>query len=242
EYDPDKLQRFRRSVLQHAPARVRAIRLPGQTSSDRVSKRQLGEIVHEALRWWRFPADDQDMSALLDSYAWKHGIIDAKDRDYAVMTARGWLRDFQHTMLYRNINQAQRVYRELPFVYRTEKRMIHGIIDVLFQTKEGIWTIADYKSSQVRGLMERNDDAAERENRRLLKDHAKRYVLQVGVYAAAVEQYLLQLQEDVYPELMQVFIHYLRHKETVRVTYKEWSDGLARLESQIGKLIIEDER
>ena len=50
----------------------------------------------------------------------------------------GWLRD------------AKQIYREIPFVYRSDKRIIHGILDVLFQRKDGSWVILDYKTSHVK--------------------------------------------------------------------------------------------
>lgn len=229
-------ERFRRSITQDAPANVRQVVVP-QEQKQRVSPRILGEIVHEALRWWRFPTADDDMKALLTSYAWKHGVVQPEDLEFAVNTARGWLRDMQYTNIYRWVNKSQRIYRELPFVYQTEQRVIHGVIDVLFQREDGVWVIVDYKSSKVSGYFERNDDAAERENRRLLREHAKRYHLQVGIYAAAVERYLTDMGEQVLPEQLLIYIHYLRYVETVSVLHDEWTAALTQLEGKIGQLI-----
>jgi hypothetical protein len=231
-------ERFRRSVLQSAPARVKQV-TPADNDKPGVSSRVLGEIVHEALRWWRFPDRENDMTAELTSYAWKLGVVQPDDLHYAVNTARGWLRDMRYTRLYRAISQSERVYRELPFVYETEQRVIHGVIDVLFQQPDGKWVIVDYKSSLVPGYFERSDDAAERENRRLLTRHAERYYLQVGVYAAAVGRYLDALGDPLEPDELLIYIHYLRYGQAVTVQHQQWAEAMKTLETKIGQLIEE---
>jgi ATP-dependent helicase/nuclease subunit A len=231
-------EKFRRSVLHDAPARVRRVVMPEQ-QKDRVPPRILGDIVHEALRWWRFPDKENDLSAELTSYAWRHGVVQPGDITYAVNTARGWLRDMKYTTIYRQIEAANRVYREIPFVYRTDKRVIHGIVDVLFQSSDGSWVIVDYKSSRVQNYIERFDDAAELQNRQLLRQHAARYYLQVGVYAASVERYLASVGEQLDRENLKIYIHYLRYGQAVQIQSQQWIDALSQLEAQIGKLIEE---
>ncbi len=239
-HHPFYLERFRCSVLQDTPTRVKQVIMPDK-SQPNVTPRVLGEIVHEALRWWRFPDKTHDMHHELVSYAWKHGVVQPEDLKYAVNTARGWLRDMQYTDIYRMINRAQRVYRELPCVYQTDKRVIHGMIDVLFQQPDGTWAIVDYKSSLVKGYVERTDDATERANRMLLAKHAERYYLQVGIYATAVERYLADLGGALEPNQLAIYIHYLRYGQAVPVKHEQWSAALSQLEIQIGHLIEEDE-
>ncbi len=239
-HHPFYSERFRRSVLQDTPVNVKQVITPDK-SKPGVSPRVLGEIVHEALRWWRFPDKTNDMQDELVSYAWKYGVVQPDDLKYAVNTARGWLRDMQYTAIYRMINKAQRVYRELPCVYQTDKRIIHGVIDVLLQREDGTWVIVDYKSSMVKGFIERTDDATERANRLLLAKHAERYHLQVGVYATAVERYLADLGGALEPNQLAIYIHYLRYGQAVPVKHEQWSTALSQLETQIGRLIEEDE-
>ena len=195
DYDDFYKQRLRHSLTEGGAARVG----PATVGHARtVSPRVLGEIVHEALQWWRFPTDDDDLEAVLASYAWRQGVVDPDARQHAVNTARGWLRDIQHTRVYRQIEEADRVYRELPFIYRTADRTIHGVIDVLFQGEDGTWGIVDYKSSTVSGYkMYDQKDKWARANKRLVRQHARRYYLQVGVYAAAVLRYLAARGEPV---------------------------------------------
>jgi ATP-dependent exoDNAse (exonuclease V) beta subunit len=81
------------------------------------------------------------------------------------------------------LQEAKQIYREIPFVYRSDKRIIHGILDVLFQRQDGSWVILDYKTSHVKGYKPGMDE-------KLLSNHALRYHLQIGVYGAAVQEQL----------------------------------------------------
>ncbi|NWF67502.1 MAG: UvrD-helicase domain-containing protein [Chloroflexi bacterium] len=214
-------QRLRRAVLDDAPASVEQV----SHRTPRVSGRILGDIVHQALRWWRFPSDKDELSAVLQNHAWEQGIIDTQDRDYAIDTARRWLRDIESSQLYTEVEQARQVFRELPFIFRTDKRTIHGVIDLLYQAADGTWTLVDYKTSFVEGY--RPGAPA------LLKVHARRYHLQVGVYAEALRAHL-----GVVPRAA---IHYLRYCQTIAIQWDEWQAALARLEEQIGSFMWEDD-
>ncbi|MBL8162938.1 MAG: hypothetical protein JNJ61_13195 [Anaerolineae bacterium] len=62
----------------------------------------------------------------------------------------------------------------------------------------------------------------------MVRQHARRYYLQVGVYAAAVREQL-GLTPDVY-------VHYVQYGQTVHVPAAEWQDALLKLEHTIGEL------
>jgi ATP-dependent exoDNAse (exonuclease V) beta subunit len=111
------------------------------------------------------------------------------------------------------------VYRELPFIFDNGKRIIHGVIDVLFQQPDGTWTLVDYKTSDLRG------EAA--------KSHAQRFHMQVGAYAGAVLEQL-QLVDDSH---LAVYIHYIRHDMTVRIESDEWRTAMEKMEPAIGSLV-----
>ncbi len=234
--EPDSpARRVRRRVLHTAPDRVRQARV-SQKREQRVPKKTLGNIAHEALRWWRLPLSKTDMQSELASYAWKYGVVHPDDTAYAVDVVRNWLRELRYKDIYRKMDNADRIYREIPFIYRTEKRVIHGVVDVLFQQADGTWALVDYKSGQVPGYQERND-GAERENFRLLANHTKRYHLQVGVYAAAVDKYLATLGEATTPDDIAVYIYYLQYGQTQPVAPSDWQAAVDKLETKIGKLI-----
>jgi ATP-dependent helicase/nuclease subunit A len=219
ERRPVYRQRLLRSIIRSAPDRIERVTLE---PIYKASPRKIGEIVHRALRWWQFPTPHNDLGRLLRSYAWEEGIVDPNVLREAVDEARGLLIDFQRSQLFPLIDAAHRAgrhYTELPFVYRTDKRTLHGKLDALIQTENGTWIVIDYKSSDVY--------AANRAG--VLEDHARRFHLQVGVYAAAVRQVI---NDD--PE---VYVHYIRHGRTIRVETAVWQSALAQLETIIGDVL-----
>jgi ATP-dependent helicase/nuclease subunit A len=223
QYDEYSRQKLQRALRHDAPASVDQI----SERNPRVSDRILGNIVHEALRWWRFPTADNNLEDLLQNYAWEQGIINAQDRLFAVDRARGWLLDIRREALYQLVESAQQVFRELPFIYQTDKRTIHGVIDLLFQSPEGLWTLVDYKTSYVEGGGAANPIP-------LLKAHAKRYHLQIGVYAEAV-------RSQIGGQTPRAMIHYLRYRRSIDISSEEWRPALARLEEHIGSFIWEED-
>jgi ATP-dependent helicase/nuclease subunit A len=214
-------QRFRRRTLHDAPARVQDL------SADRkpnVSQRLIGEIVHEAIRFWRFDLDQRNFEEMLEGYAWQSGVTFEHELQDAVQRSQRLLNRFQQSAVFTWIESAKNdqrpLFTELPFILRTDKRVVHGVIDVLFQKADGSWVIVDYKTSNVS------------DNR--YDSHAKRYHLQVGVYAAAVQQ---QLGSHIIPE---TYIHYIRHDKTVPVPTNAWQSELSQLERYIGELVTSD--
>jgi ATP-dependent exoDNAse (exonuclease V) beta subunit len=174
-------------------------------------------MVHEALRWWQPGAEGIDK--LLASYAWEQGIVDAHEKERAVNEAHALLDQYQRSELYQAIAAANPVYREVPFIYDSGKRIIHGIIDTLFLSENGRWVIVDYKTSALRSPAE-------------ARLHARRYHMQVGAYAAAVAE---QLKVDA--AQLDVYIHYVRDNVTIQVTPDEWQNALGKLEAYIGHLV-----
>ncbi len=222
-YEPYYRDRFRRSVLHDAPTHI-------ETVSDYrgdVSRRLIGEIVHKVLGmkqplgWWQWPTEREQLDRILRSYAWQLGVVIPRQQEYAVNEARRLLDRFLTSDVYGWLKAAQTVYREIPFVYRSDRRIIHGVLDTLFQSGDS-WTIIDYKTSYVRGYA--GDPAT-------IRQHAQRYHLQVGVYAAATREQLDGSTPSVY-------IHYIRYGHTVRVETNEWETALAKLDRYIGDLLV----
>ncbi|MEQ8675080.1 MAG: UvrD-helicase domain-containing protein [Aggregatilineales bacterium] len=200
--------RFRRRVLHDAPATIEQIGKKQQG----VRARQVGEIVHEVLRWWRFPEPDKeyDYHRLLRSYAWRQGITDDRLCQEAADKAYALILKFTQSEMFQRLERADAVYRELPFIYEVDGRIIHGIIDTLYRIGEQ-WVIVDYKTSAVQQAhITANID-----------DHARRYHLQVGVYAQAVSEQL----NGIVPE---TYVHYIRYTHTVKVEESVWRKALSR--------------
>ena len=53
DYDDTYRDRFRRSILHAAPTPIKDVGV-GRTA---VSSQVIGKMVHDALRWWRFPTE-----------------------------------------------------------------------------------------------------------------------------------------------------------------------------------------
>jgi ATP-dependent helicase/nuclease subunit A len=225
--DDFQRQRFRRELLHSAPSHIRW----GWRKSAYIPQRILGEMVHEALRWWRFPTKaNNQLKDVLRSYAWGQGIVDERQLERAIAQVQEMLERTTGSEVYRWIEDARQtgrpVYRELPFIYRYESHIIHGVIDTLFQREDGSWAVVDYKTSFVAGRAQ---------NPQAVAEHARQYHLQVGVYAtAAREQLRYAVGDDRIPA---AFIHYIRYYQTVEVPTANWQAALAQLESRIGDIL-----
>ncbi|MCU0480913.1 MAG: UvrD-helicase domain-containing protein [Anaerolineae bacterium] len=196
EQDPPEgelyAKRFRQRVFHDAPDRI------GQviTTDERLISRRIGEMVHEALRHWHLPSrmDEAQLRQILQNYAWRVDLRD--DAPVGVIDeAYALLKKFEQNRIFDEINRAKPVYRELPFVFNWGEHILHGVIDVLCQT-DGVWTIYDYKTSTVRD--------------RDYINHAKRYHLQLAIYAHAVEK-----QIGILP---QTHLYYIRYNQRVTVS------------------------
>src|SRR6185503_12247742 len=104
---------------------------------------------------------------------WQLNITEQSQIKEVVKLARGLLERFQaESDIYKAISSAKAAkrpyYAELPFIYRTDKRILHGVIDALFQHENSEWWLIDYKTSTVKGGLPN------------LLTHSMRYHLQVG--------------------------------------------------------------
>jgi ATP-dependent helicase/nuclease subunit A len=216
--------RIRKRIFYDAPAHIPTVTEQSKFDDTKVPKHKIGEMVHEALRYWRFPTAENDLTDMLESYAWKQGIINPDNRQSAIRQAQQLLKGFVGTKVYNWVQKAQQlgqpIYYELPFIYRTEKRTIHGIIDLLFQRSDGVWVIVDYKTSFV-GKAPLLDEIAA---------HARRYHLQIGVYAAAV-------QAQIGGSIPEAYIHYIRYSRAVPIATEDWREALENLENLIGRVV-----
>src|SRR5690606_4440735 len=120
------------------------------------------------------------------------------------------------------LERPKQVFRELPFIYTTPDRSIHGIIDMLIERADGSWAVVDFKTPFVGHSATRNH----------IEAHGRRYHLQVGVYASAVEKLL-----GVTP---QVIVDYIQHATLVNVAENDWRAALGTLETIIGDLFGDD--
>jgi ATP-dependent helicase/nuclease subunit A len=211
------------SLLREAPDRVERV---SRRAPQGVPARKIGEIVHRALRWWQFPNEKDDLRDLLRAYAWEEGIVEPSQINTAINEARNLLRGFQGSPLWAMIDEARRAgkhYPELPLLYATDKRTIQGKLDALIVRPDGSCSVIDYKSSTFRG----GHEAAVAEH------HARRFHLQIGVYAAAIQRLTNTIPAT--------YIHYIRYNQTVLIPTEVWQGALAGLVSVLGDVIGQEE-
>lgn len=191
----------------------------------RVTGRVIGNIVHEALRYWHLPETTPHLNNLLETYAWQQHLTDPADIDDAVSSARELLIRFEASALCDWVRQSKAgrfpVYHELPFMLRRTPRLIHGMIDLVFQRTSGEWVIVDYKTSYV---------PKGHQPEALAQHMTDHFTLQVGAYAEALTQQLGG-------HLPEVYVHYVRYNHAVRVPAAMWREKFAALDAVIDDVL-----
>ena len=180
-----------------------------------ISRRRLGAIVHDLLRFGHYDATDD----IIRSCAWQAGLTLSRDVDKAVDAVKRLLANFRQSIVFGWLLSARAerrpVHTELPFVYRANGRIIHGVMDLLLQGADGAWTIVDYKTASIQGARQ---------------THVRRYTLQLAVYAAAA-QARLRL-----PDLPATVVHYLADNSTLPIDKHDCLAELNALEARLVEL------
>lgn len=207
--------RFRETALHDLPPRAYPLKL-----RRRLSQRQIGAIVHELLRQKAFHLQGEPPDELIEAIAWERGVTDASALAGVLKEVRRLLDNYARSDVCRWIERARAesrpIFTELPFILLWRKRVIHGAMDVLLLGADGIWRIIDYKTGDVG---------------RDWLGSARQYRLQLGVYAAAVQEQL-GLEESP-----RTYVHFLRHNRTVQLHSADCQVELERLEATLGEVI-----
>lgn len=212
---------FRQHLLRAAPTTIRSVAKAATPLS--VSRRIIGDMVHQALRWGRLPGNTPDLRGVLDSLAWEQGITDPQVIDKAIQEATDLLERTERSDIIQQIQRADQVYRELPFTVKLGERTISGMIDVLYFSKYQRWNVVDFKTSAVSDVEDSGDDSTSLWER--IRAHASRYYAQIGVYALAVQEMTGQTPDT--------HLHYIRYVRTVHVEPETWQGVLASLDDDI---------
>ncbi|MCY4072759.1 MAG: UvrD-helicase domain-containing protein [Chloroflexi bacterium] len=212
-----QIREFYRRRL-HSPAgNEKSIAAPnaGALGRRKNSRRVLGAIVHDLLRFGHYQATDD----LIRSCAWREGLTLSHDIDETVDAVKRLLADFRQSNVFGWLSSARAghrpVYTELPFVYRTSGRIIHGVMDLLLQGADGTWAIVDYKTTSIQGTRQ---------------THVRRYTLQLAVYAAAAQARL------GLPDLPATYVHHLTDNSTLLIDKHDCLAELNALEARIVEL------
>ena len=68
---------------------------------------------------------------------------------------------------------AQSLRNEVPFAFSLDARLVHGVIDALYQSEEGQWVLLDFKTDRIK--IEYVDKRTEE------------YLVQLGLYQAGMQ-------------------------------------------------------
>jgi ATP-dependent exoDNAse (exonuclease V) beta subunit len=170
-------------------------------------KRNVGEIVHRALRFDRRPTLASNLEAILLSYAHELGVADALTRDHAVTEALKLLARCEAHPLLERMRKADAVYREIPFTLEHQGQPLNGVIDVLFLSYRK-WYVIDYKTAYV--PLAEDIEFSPEALQRALEQHAVAYYPRMASYAEAVNK--LTGQSPL------VHIYYVRYSRDVEIS------------------------
>jgi len=89
----------------------------------------------------------------------------------------GWLlNQFKASDLFREMAAAQSLRNEMPFAFTLDDRLVHGVVDALYQSAKGQWVVVDFKTDRIE-----------------IEDVDKRteeYLVQLGLYQAGMQMAL----------------------------------------------------
>jgi ATP-dependent exoDNAse (exonuclease V) beta subunit len=173
--DPDmRLVDERARAMEEDPPR-RVWRVVPDVQRPRAPAWVIGQLVHEALAVWRFPGPD--FESWLESRAREYGLTDRRQLKDACKKSTLLLERFKQHRLFREVDGAERRLHEVPYdTENSDGHTEHGFIDLLY-LRQGLWTVVDFKTDQVRDGTHFN---------RLMAD--KKYENQLRRYTVAVEK------------------------------------------------------
>ena len=136
----------------------------------------VGRMVHAAIQRWLFP-EDARLEALLQTAAIEDRLVDSRQRQRAILEARGLLTRFRKHPLWSEIDTAEERYHEVPYTWQIPSGIVDsGWVDLLFRA-DGEWRILDFKTDELR------DEGA-------LVEAVDRYRPQVERYSRAIQRLL----------------------------------------------------
>ncbi len=177
----------------------------------------VGSLTHIALRYWRFPDEENSVRGLrlppeaqpdettffdfLRPFALEMGLSDEYSIDIALKRVAGLLSRFQTDPLYNQLSTAER-HHEVPYSLTLNGHTQSGIIDLLFRSApDASWTIAEFKIDRLAKEVELKTYA-----------HQKGYIRQVETYQQAI---LTQLGTSA--EALLVFLNVAQSVQVLRL-------------------------
>lgn len=220
QHTTDQIKRaFRQSVLHDSPAAIRPLQ-PLPQDAHRMIRRGIGQIVHRALQVQALPSryTSPALRQILEAYAWDEGISNPSAIEQVVNEAQSLLLRYESAELPFSFTHAERTLREVPFIYQLGERVIHGIMDVVYY-HQGTWYILDYKTADIRANS--------------VPEHAKRYAIQLGAYAMALQERLNS------PQAPTVQLYYLHPAQWYELPIAQWQAAMSQFDHWVAKALEE---
>ena len=133
----------------------------------------IGQLTHEALRRWRFPAAD-NFDVFLWPFALEAGLTDRAEIQATINEVRRLLRRFQTHPLCAEIEKADR-WHEVPYALPGDS----GVIDLLYRAGAE-WTIVDFKTDEVRTITEMRETIEREQYAEQVRRYMDALTLQIG--------------------------------------------------------------
>jgi hypothetical protein len=185
---PDQIQRVTR-------------RLPGERAPASI----VGLITHKAISAWGNLEHEERLTSMLRTWAKEEGMIDEVLINDALRRSMDLLNHFKASELFREMAAAQSLRNEVPFAFSFDDRVVHGVMDALYQSEKGQWVVVDFKTDRIK-----------------IEDVDKRteeYLVQLGLYQTGMQMAL--------GKPPQVIIYYLFPGIPIEI------DGDALLEARV---------
>ena len=154
-------------------------------TKSRAPSRVVGDVVHQALRRWKFPADGEaDFIDWAEVEFRSAGIYDSQAIRSGYRRVRQILERFSATELFARMETAEILLHEVPYSLPGEKDSYQtGSIDALFR-EEGGWILVEFKTDEIRPGREIDWGSVD-------------YLQQVGDYLNAAERLLKQRPDPI---------------------------------------------
>ena len=114
----------------------------------------LGSMVHKAIELWLFP-NNPGLHNLLENMAVNEGIAQKVVRDAAVSEATELLSRLFNHPVYKEINEVEEKFHEVPFSVIVSGYPKTGYIDLLYRSKD-TWKLIDFKTDAIQSEKQKN--------------------------------------------------------------------------------------
>jgi ATP-dependent helicase/nuclease subunit A len=143
----------------------------------RVPHYLIGLVIHHILENWSWLSLPQvSLEEKLIQSARREGIHEPDAVAFVLRKGMRMLDNLRASSLFEDIQQAKQRFSELPFVLDTPLGKLHGVIDLLFQDKDDVWHLVEWKTDWV--------------DEKSLDEKASEYHQQISVYIAAAQSIL----------------------------------------------------